>query len=48
MQVYSRGANFVPMEEFEGRADPGAIYYLIKSSADAHMNTIRIWGGGVS
>jgi len=45
--VYSRGANFVPMEEFEGRADGVAIRRLLQSAADAHMNTIRIWGGGI-
>lgn len=36
------------MEEFEGRADADAISFLLQSSAAAHMNTIRIWGGGVS
>jgi beta-mannosidase len=45
--IYSRGANMVPMEELEGRMDAEAHRILVKSSADAGMNTLRVWGGGV-
>jgi hypothetical protein len=41
------GANMVPMEELEGRMDGGAHRILVKSSADAGMNTLRVWGGGM-
>ena len=44
--IYSRGANMVPMEELEGRLDGAAHRILVKSSADAGMNTLRVWGGG--
>eukprot|EP00038_Savillea_parva_P004143 m.134586 g.134586 ORF g.134586 m.134586 type:complete len:1103 (-) comp11390_c0_seq3:144-3452(-) len=45
--VYSRGANMVPMEELEGRMDGEAHRILVRSSADAGMNTLRVWGGGI-
>uniref|UniRef100_A0A6B2L3J8 beta-mannosidase n=1 Tax=Arcella intermedia TaxID=1963864 RepID=A0A6B2L3J8_9EUKA len=45
--VYSRGANVIPMEEFEGRANVNALRQLVQSAADAKMNTLRVWGGGI-
>ena len=45
--LYSRGANMIPMEELEGRMDGEAHRILVKSSADAGMNTLRVWGGGI-
>eukprot|EP00039_Didymoeca_costata_P021562 m.2498 g.2498 ORF g.2498 m.2498 type:complete len:975 (-) comp2531_c0_seq1:113-3037(-) len=45
--VYSRGANMVPMDELEGRLDSESHRILVKSSADAGMNTLRVWGGGI-
>ena len=41
--LYSRGANMIPMEELEGRMDAEAHRILVKSSADAGMNTLRVW-----
>ena len=37
----------IPMEELEGRLDGGAHRILVRSVADAHMNTLRVWGGGI-
>jgi beta-mannosidase len=45
--LYSRGANLVPMEELEGRLDAEAHRILVRSAADAGMNTLRVWGGGI-
>lgn len=45
--LYSRGANMVPMEELEGRSTGKAHRILVKSAADAGMNTLRVWGGGI-
>ena len=45
--LYSRGANMIPMEELEGRMDGEAHRILVKSAADAGMNTLRVWGGGI-
>ena len=44
--LYARGADLVPMEELEGRQSAGAYATLVDSAADAHMNALRIWGGG--
>lgn len=38
-----RGGNLIPMEEMEGRYVEGQHRQLVKSSADANMNLIRIW-----
>ena len=45
--VFARGANMIPMEELEGRADANALHGLVKSAADAGFNILRNWGGGV-
>jgi len=45
--IYSRGANMIPMEELEGRMSGEAHRILVKSSSDAGMNTLRVWGGGI-
>lgn len=46
--MYSRGGNMIPLEEFEGKANADAFYYLLQSVVDGNLNTLRIWGGGVS
>ena len=45
--MFAKGANMVPMEELEGRMSGEAHRILVKSSADAGMNTLRVWGGGI-
>ena len=45
--MYARGANMIPMDELEGRLDGLAHRYVVKSSAEASMNTLRVWGGGM-
>lgn len=45
--IYSRGANMIPLEEFEGRLNSTAIQRLVQSAVDANFNTLRIWGGGI-
>lgn len=47
-KVYSRGGNMIPLEEFEGRANEDAFSYLLQSVVDGGLNTLRIWGGGIS
>ena len=45
--VLSRGANMIPMEVLEGRMSADAHRIMVQSAADAHFNTIRVWGGGM-
>jgi hypothetical protein len=42
-----RGANMIPMEELEGRQSSEAYELMMKSAVAAHMNGVRIWGGGI-
>ena len=37
----------IPMEDMEGRQSAEAYEHLVKSAAEAHMNTFRVWGGGI-
>lgn len=46
LAVWARGADFVPMEELEGRQDARAYATLVRSAASAHFNFLRVWGGG--
>eukprot|EP00051_Salpingoeca_urceolata_P023405 m.396250 g.396250 ORF g.396250 m.396250 type:complete len:1245 (+) comp20102_c1_seq16:524-4258(+) len=45
--VFSKGANMIPMETLEGRYVAGQHRQLVKSAADAGMNMLRVWGGGI-
>ena len=38
----------IPVEEFEGKANADAFIYLLQSVVDGGLNTLRIWGGGIS
>ena len=41
------GANAVPVDIFHSRQTPQAVRDLVASAADANMNMIRVWGGGL-
>lgn len=43
----ARGANFIPMDQLEGRLSDDAHRIAVQSAAAAHMNMLRIWGGGM-
>ena len=45
--VYTRGANMVALDEFEGRTNDANYQRLVHSAAEAGMNCIRIWGGSL-
>ena len=44
--IFSKGANFIPMDSFE-RQNNETIERLIQNAIDANMNMLRIWGGGI-
>ncbi|OGV34963.1 MAG: hypothetical protein A2020_13370 [Lentisphaerae bacterium GWF2_45_14] len=44
---FSKGANWIPMETFITAVTEGKYRFLIKSTKDANMNMLRVWGGGI-
>lgn len=44
--IFAKGANFIPMDVFPTRVTPARIRQLLESARGAHMNMLRIWGGG--
>lgn len=45
--VFAKGANYIPNDVFVPRVADSVYEHIIKSAADAHMNMIRVWGGGI-
>ena len=43
--VWAKGANYIPPHVFHSRA-PGLVRGIIAAAAAAHMNMVRVWGGG--
>ncbi|MGH8183598.1 MAG: glycoside hydrolase family 2 protein, partial [Rhodanobacteraceae bacterium] len=44
--IFAKGANFIPMDSFPTRVTSARIEQLLQSAHDAHMNMLRVWGGG--
>ncbi len=45
--VFMKGANYIPQDNFQNRVTLERYEHMIKSAADAHMNILRVWGGGI-
>lgn len=45
--ILTRGANWIPSTLFEGRVRGDDLREAVRSAADAGMNVLRVWGGGV-
>lgn len=45
--VFAKGANWIPADSFPTRMTQEKYRWLIKSAADANMNMLRVWGGGI-
>lgn len=46
--VFMKGSNWIPSHILPERAnDAATIDGLLRSAADAHMNMLRVWGGGL-
>ncbi len=45
--VFMKGANYIPSDSFVDRVTPERYRTLMQSAADAHMNMLRVWGGGI-
>lgn len=47
VQFFAKGANWIPADTFVARLQAEDYYSLLKDAADANMNMIRVWGGGI-
>lgn len=45
--VFMKGANYIPQDVFLPRVTDKKYRKLIRDAKNAHMNMIRVWGGGV-
>ena len=45
--IFMKGANYIPDDSFMPRVTDSIYKARIKDAADAHMNMLRVWGGGV-
>jgi beta-mannosidase len=45
--VFAKGANWVPAHSFVTEVTRATYEDLLTSAVDAHMNMIRVWGGGI-
>ena len=45
--VFMKGANYIPSDIFLPRVTAADYENIIKSAADANMNMLRVWGGGI-
>ncbi len=45
--LFVQGANWVPADMFPARVDAEKYEYLLGLAADANMNMLRVWGGGI-
>jgi len=44
--VFAKGANVIPLDSFPARVTPEKRRRLLVAARDAHMNMLRVWGGG--
>ncbi len=44
--IFAKGANWIPANSIITRLTPERLEHLIRSSAEANMNMLRVWGGG--
>ncbi|MGH0052303.1 MAG: glycoside hydrolase family 2 protein, partial [Sphaerochaetaceae bacterium] len=45
--IFAKGANWIPLDALPSRLTHDRYEYLLQSCADANMNMIRVWGGGL-
>jgi len=47
LPVFMKGSNWIPADVFPERVSDVYLEHLLQSAAEAHMNVLRVWGGGV-
>ncbi len=45
--VFAKGANYIPNDNFLPRVGPEKYLQIVQSAAQANMNMLRVWGGGI-
>jgi beta-mannosidase len=45
--VFAKGANLIPFDSFPTRVGEAQMRQVLTSARDAHMNMLRVWGGGI-
>jgi beta-mannosidase len=45
-EIFCKGANWVPADALPSAITPDGARKLLQAAKDAHMNMIRVWGGG--
>ncbi|XP_037098092.1 beta-mannosidase [Syngnathus acus] len=45
--IFLKGSNWIPAHSFQDRVTPHVLEDLLRSAAEANMNVLRVWGGGV-
>lgn len=46
-KMYVKGVNITPLDVYLGEVDAKRVQTLIETLVDAHVNLIRVWGGGI-
>jgi beta-mannosidase len=44
--IFAKGADWIPADSSPTRLTEAHLEYLIRSASEAHMNMLRVWGGG--
>jgi beta-mannosidase len=47
VEVFAKGSDWIPADSFPTRITDEMLEHLFQSTADAHMNMLRVWGGGL-
>ncbi|HTK80915.1 MAG TPA: glycoside hydrolase family 2 protein [Bacteroidota bacterium] len=47
VNIYCKGADWIPSDSFLPRIDDSTYETLLRYAKNAHMNMIRVWGGGI-
>ncbi len=45
--IFMKGANYVPLDNFQNRVTRERYEHILRSAVEAHMNMLRVWGGGI-
>jgi beta-mannosidase len=47
VRIFAKGADWIPADSFPTRISDELLDHLLRSAAEANMNMLRVWGGGM-